>query len=413
MAWLPEYPIGSQSFVPEYLNDVPDGNGGERCRFEYGGSVSARHCGLPAFEHTPDGPPLCEFHSLAKSPCMGERLAGATASGADLHKARLAGTSLSDADLSGAKLTSAVLVGASLARTRLCGAQLGRADLSGAELSAADLRGANLYDATLSGADLSRARLTGADMRHALVASLAELMPQPPSQLGLRGITRPTTLRSAALHRAMLTQARLAPETDFLDAEFGLHSRDVIEEEATARTPAERKEVALLYRQLKLCFQHSGDHVRAGEFFIREMHCIWQQRKAEGNWRWIPGALLEYLCGFGERPWRMLGWMLGIIALFAFLHTGWGQIEHLDVGLGFDPSLAGVERFWRAVYFSVETFTTLGYGDLTPKCVCGYILCSLEPLVGTILVSLFLVCIVRKFSRCPFPRSCASVRAVR
>ena len=72
----------------------------------------------------------------------------------------------------------------------------------------------------------------------------------------------------------------------------------------------------------------------------------------------------------------------------------------IRAGLGFDgPSLAGAWRLWIAFYFSVVTFTTLGYGDYVPGSVAGQVFAGAEALLGVFVMSLFLVCFVRKFSR--------------
>lgn len=70
------------------------------------------------------------------------------------------------------------------------------------------------------------------------------------------------------------------------------------------------------------------------------------------------------------------------------------------VGPGWEwPSWPALCRWFTALYFSIVTFTTLGYGDLGGAPVWGRAAATLEVLVGSVLMSLFLVCIVRKFSR--------------
>lgn len=54
---------------------------------------------------------------------------------------------------------------------------------------------------------------------------------------------------------------------------------------------------------------------------------------------------------------------------------------------------------WKCLYFSVITFTSLGYADLVPAHGAGRILVSVEAATGFVLMSLLLVTIARKFSR--------------
>ena len=83
--------------------------------------------------------------------------------------------------------------------------------------------------------------------------------------------------------------------------------------------------------------------------------------------------------GYGERPLRVFVSILLTISFFsvAFYHSNHPEIHKL---LG------------NSIYFSIITFTTLGYGDINPK---GYsdlrILCSLEALIGVLLIGLFVV----------------------
>lgn len=96
---------------------------------------------------------------------------GATMSRVDLERAFLIDANLSLADLHGANLTAAHLNGANLTSARLNNARLSSADLSDTHLDDADLRGANLEKCDLSNADLSGADLTGANLEGAILIS--------------------------------------------------------------------------------------------------------------------------------------------------------------------------------------------------------------------------------------------------
>lgn len=141
------------------------------------------------------------------------------------------------------------------------------------------------------------------------------------------------------------------------------------------------------------------------------------------NWRWPRNLvaassswLMYYVAGYGELPSRVLGWALGVVLLFASVQGCIGidkgaapiaiqgcEVVRQDeavVGPGWDwPWKADMRQWGHAVYFSVVTFTTLGYGDLTPKPGLGQFCAGVEALLGFVLLSLFLVCVVRKFSR--------------
>lgn len=96
---------------------------------------------------------------------------GSIMSRVDLERAFLIDTNMSLAYLSGANLTGAHLTGANLTSARLNSSRLVGADLSHASLKDANLRGANLENCDFSNADLQGADLTGANLRGAILSS--------------------------------------------------------------------------------------------------------------------------------------------------------------------------------------------------------------------------------------------------
>lgn len=393
---------------------------------------------------------------LGEAQLTGAQLEGTCLAGAQLTGANLAGANLRGADLRGATLQGATLAGAVLERAHLQDAILTLADLPGVNLRQASLQGASLLGASLQGADLRRADLRGAwlpevnlqyaDLRHAYLGTTLET-----EQSGGKLTPRATDLSAADLRGALLAEARLGPEVRLEEVRWTdtaaerpvtgrllrTWSRYALADERCRRSaaqwaawcdgrwaivhnayggdrrkfdsdyryPATYTHCETLYRQLRLNYQTSGDYLTAGEFHVREMECKRAAMLREQPEGWLKRALwwLMYAtCAYGERPTWTLGWALGVVVLFAFLH-GWSgllQNGRPVVGPGMAwPSWEGVGPWLTAAYFSVVTFTTLGYGDLQAGPGVGRLLAGLEALLGYVLLSLFLVCIVRKFSR--------------
>jgi len=425
----------------EYANDPvaaavrdPDlGHSDAHCEHERARSDGRRvRCGLPAWNGATEAEPRCEFHSENKPADIAERLVRCVALGADLEgalldgthlpganlaRARLSGARLPEADLSGARLhgadlthahlDAASLAGAQLARAhlshaslvraRLAGARLWRANLGAAHLTDSDLKGANLHDADLAGTQLTRADLRGANLAGAV--------------LGLRWKSereRATDLRGADLRGAALDGVVLAPEC-LLDGVLLGRDGDSDPE------PRVAGDHAGVYRQLKLAFQHAGDYERAGIFYYWERWALARalrreareaiaampgalrgrslpraaRRCARSTIRYVVDWLIDRLCGYGERPLRVAAAASALVLVSALIQ--WRIGLRVEAGRAYS--------FWTALYHSVVTLTTLGYGDIAPSPGLGRLVAGVEALLGGALMSLFVVCVVRKFSR--------------
>jgi len=94
--------------------------------------------------------------------------------------------------------------------------------------------------------------------------------------------------------------------------------------------------------------------------------------------------------GHGERPLRAFCAGIGLIITFAFLYAH-GQLVN-KMGAVVQPDFA------ESLYFSVVTFTTVGYGDLSPV---GITKCYgvLEALSGIFIMPLFMISLTRRYLR--------------
>lgn len=93
------------------------------------------------------------------------------------------------------------------------------------------------------------------------------------------------------------------------------------------------------------------------------------KRRNEKTWydptRFLEWLFLDLSCGYGVRPFRTILYGGGIILLFtlAFYQTGAIQKRRTEKE---QEGHSRKSRFMDALYFSINTFTTVGYGDWYP-----------------------------------------------
>ena len=116
------------------------------------------------------------------------------------------------------------------------------------------------------------------------------------------------------------------------------------------------------------------------------------RRQSQANKEWSFSKLGDIFiwlsCGYGVRPWRTAAWAAVIILIFTpfyFWRGGIKRLKESDENGKQDASLCD------AFYFSMTTFTTLGYGDLYPADRYRMVAVMIEGLVGWLILALFLV----------------------
>ncbi|MFH1046316.1 MAG: ion channel [Candidatus Omnitrophota bacterium] len=170
---------------------------------------------------------------------------------------------------------------------------------------------------------------------------------------------------------------------------------------------------SLLYRYAAINYERDRELLNYSECFYRSKECyrkfallfltnrqkihpIMPSQESEG----VKGAIryffiwcgltFSYLIwGHGERPVRTFCFGFILITLSAFFYTQ-GQVVRGEAA--FSPN------FMEGLYLSLITFTTVGYGDITPL---GYtkIIASVDALFGLVLMPLFLIGLTRKYLR--------------
>lgn len=375
-----------------------------------------------------DYPPWCSPDT------GGVNLAKAILNKANLREAQLQGAFLMFAQLQEAYLIGAHLHGAILGEAQLQGAKLQGAKLQEANLLGAKLLGANLAEAQLQGAILAEAQLQGAHLWRARLQR---------AYLG-RAQLQGADLEWAQLEGAFLARAEWDEKTRLEDADWG--NRILGDEREGDFAGAEAA-----YRRLKRWYANNGQYDLAGEFFYREKEArrkgcgkgtgfkaaevgealrrslwpppfLWKGRPAglgtACGWLgyslwpqrplgWVGLGLYRVLCGYGERPLRALGWLLGLVLLPALAYSLGGVFTDAGPAPLVDMEALGhwVFRaltdgsFWRALYFSAVSSFALGYGGwVHVSSAWAKGLGVGQTFLGTLLLALFLVTFIRKMS---------------
>ena len=170
---------------------------------------------------------------------------------------------------------------------------------------------------------------------------------------------------------------------------------------------------SLLYRYAAINFERDREYHKFSESFYLSKDCerkflfyrLFLPRKintiTQSQYESGPKGMLKsifvffvlsfsYLIwGYGEKPLRTFFASLGIVTLAGLLYTG-GEL--LSSGMVIKPS------FFEAFYFSVITFTTVGFGDIIPVGISKCIV-ILESLCGVFFMPLFVIGLSRKYLR--------------
>ena len=312
--------------------------------------------------------PVAPDVDLVGAQLVGLDLSGRDLSGRDLTDANLAGTNLSGTRLVGAQLAGAILTDADLTDAQLLGADLSRADLTGATAQRAVLGRAVLVDAVLFNTDLehaslSHADLTGADLR---VAKLNEARLREADLTG-------ADLSRAEMREADLTRAEVGKAV-FRDADLG-RSRV---KELTGYSTTDWIGVDIL--DVDFAGAYLARRTIMDQNYLHEF-----RHKSRLNAFVYQIWSITSDCGRSYLRWAL--WTILLAALFSVAFT----FVEVDYG--------EYETWLSPVYYSVVTFTTLGYGDALPASTAAQVLAMLEVVMGYVMLGGLLSIFATKMGR--------------
>lgn len=286
----------------------------------------------------------CSMATLSNSLAKRLDLQDANFSGAVLHELECNDSTFAEADFTGANLVNSRFPGCVLRNATLSKAAATRTNFRGADLSEAVLVKTDLREADFSNARMEHVRLDEADMEAANLTGVMLL------SASMRGVNlRGAELANADLRRARLTGANLRASrlvrTDLRGADLRNTNVAQVTYSRWSR-----------YRGIRLGGAYgSPQFVRYAldQEFIEEV-----RGTGSGPRYWL--LYLPWLvssdCG------RSLGLWAGWSVLFALLYG----IKFWSMGPGHFAIVHLEYSFATMLYYSVITFTTLGFGDVIP-----------------------------------------------
>lgn len=281
---------------------------------------------------------------------VGAMLGGVQLSNADLHE-----TDLNNADLQGAVLIGASLRGSDLHDARLGHASLVAADLQDTDLSGADLASSHLIKARFNGARCAQARLCHADLSHADLSG--------------------ANMTSCDLDHALLVDADLTGAS--------LKSAN-LDHASVMGVKYDRRRLTCRGIRADACYGHA--------VFKRDLQDQdWIETfRAQSRRHYVLYLVWWLFTDCGRSLLRV--WLSATILAMLF------GVVYANVPDLLNTSRS-VQTAWTPFYFSFVTFTTLGFGDVTPGSLAGELVVTIEVVLGYVTLGILVSILANKVAR--------------
>ncbi len=263
--------------------------------------------------------------------------------------------------------------GYQLKKANLHDAWLTETDFTDANLSKANLSKGHLFGINLKRANLFKANCAGANLRHANAYE--------------------TNVLGTNFENAKIDNIDWGPEHILLQE---LEGDLAVKQRNWDEAKIKYKEAEEIYLTLKNHFSDKGNSNAVGVFFYREMIVQRRQLPLYSPKRFFM-KLADVSCGYGEKVGNIFTFSI-LVIIFNAIFYSFGGVTNGDTifRITTETGLAQAIRiFFKMLYYSTVTFTTLGYGELHPASTISRFFAGIEAFMGAFLVALFVITVYK------------------
>ncbi len=314
----------------------------------------------------------------------------------ELPKANIQGGNFIGANFKGANFKGANLESTKIQKVCLSNANIQYANLAKADLSQTDLRNANLRNTNLTNATIFNTDLSNADISHAKF---------------IRASMRGTKTIKATCIATDFSNAILQG-SDFSNANIRGSNFTSVKIFCDMSNPPFGEQVPTNFSAVKykgawhgpFCSKKHTKFHGVDTTHIDNSNRLLKKYIEDENWiqsvrstHLIPYWFWGKATNCGKSILLLAFWCVFFAGLFGavfadYEYPGWmpqdGWIENtfcaINPEVHIDTLGGREETFWTPYYFSIVTFTTLGFGDVTPTNLAGEIWLTIEVILGYI-----------------------------